>query len=318
MKPWLERLDRELDNFRAALEWSASEDHAPELGMRLAVALDEFWQDRGHPTEGRRWLETLVALGQTAPPLLMAAALNAAGILAYRQGDYQRVSALCSDALALCEAHGNRRGAGRSLHFLAHLKQVRGDYAGATEMMAQSIALHRDAGDPAELANSVDCLGEIARSAGDYARARVLTEEALGLYRDLGHVRGTAHVLHNLAYVKLHEGDAGEARALFRESLALARDLGNARDLAFAVAGLAYASLGKVEAVRVTRMLGAAAALLGAVEVRLEPAEEADVQRGIEAARAQLDPATFAAAWAEGRAMTLEQAIEYALATETG
>lgn len=317
MPAWLDRLEREHDNFRAALDWSGSDGGDQERGLRLAIALLRFWEMRGYFTEGRRWLEVLIAHYQTAPPVLKAAALNAAGILAYRQGDYPRVSTLCSEALALCEAHGDLRGAGRALHFLAHLMQTRGDYAVATEMMERSVALHRAAGDAADLANSVDCLGEIARSAGDDARARTLTEEALTMYRNLGHVRGQVHALHNLAYVRLHEGDPAGARTLFRESLVLARELGTMRDQAFAVVGLASASLADVEASRVTRLLGAAAAALSTIEVRLEPAEDVEFQRAMEAMRTQLDPAAFAAAWAEGRAMTLEQAIEYALANST-
>ena len=313
---WLDRLEREHDNVRAALDWSGANGGDAELGLCLAVALVRFWEMRGYVTEGRRWLEVLTAQSKTAPPLLRATALNAAGILAYRQGDYPRVSALCSEALAVCEAQGDRRGAGRALHFLAHLKQARGDYAGATEMMERSVGLHRAAGDAADLANSVDCLGEIARSAGDNIGARVRTEEALTLYRNLGHVRGQAHALHNLAYIRLHEGDATGARALFRESLTLAQRLRTVRDQVFAVAGLASASLADIEATRVTRLLGAAGAALATIEVRLEPAEDTEFQHAVEAMRTRLGSAAFATAWAEGQAMSLEQAIEYALAGE--
>jgi non-specific serine/threonine protein kinase len=314
MSEALVRLEHEHDNLRAALEWSGSVDGNEEMGLRLAVALTRFWEMRGHVTEGRRWLETKVVHARSAPPYLRAAALNAAGSLAYRQGDYERVSTLCSEALAESNAHGDRRGAGRALHFLAHLRQARGEHADAAEMMARSVALHREAGDAAELANSVDCLGEIARGAGNYEQAQIFAEEALKLYGDLGHVRGKAHVLHNLAYVRLHEGKGHEAQTLFRESLALAHEVENTRDEAFAVVGLACASLGDVAPGRVARLLGAAETLLRAVEVQLEPAEAAEFRRAAEITRERLDPAAFAVAWAEGRAMTLEQAIEYALA----
>jgi predicted ATPase len=317
MPGWLDRLEREHDNCRAALDWSGSDGGDRELGLRLAVALVRFWEMHGHFSEGRRWLEGLIARCETAPPLLRAAALNAAGILAYRQGDYLRVSEYCSAALSLCEAHGDRRGAGRALHFLAHLEQVEGNYTAAAEMMERSVALHRAAGDAADLANSVDCLGEIARSAGDDAGARARTEEALTLYRDLGHARGQAHALHNLAYLQLHEGDAAGARALFRESLVLGRDLGTVRDQVFAVVGLACASVHDGEVKRVTRLLGAAATVLSTLQVRLEPAEDAEFQRALDTMRARLDPGEYATAWTEGQAMTLEQAVEYALAEQT-
>jgi predicted ATPase/class 3 adenylate cyclase len=310
---WLERLETEHDNLRSALERSRRETDA-ERGLRLAVALRRFWEMRGHFTEGRRWLEDLVARGNTASPLLRAAALNGAGVLAYRQGDYGRVAALCAEALALCEAHKDVSEAALSLHFLAHLKQVEGDYGAASEMMQQSVALYREAGDRVGAANSVDCLGEVARSAQDYDRAAVLTEEAMALYSELGYARGRAHAMHNLGYVRLRQGDAAGARALFRESLQLARGLENNRDVVYALAGLAGASVAGAEPRHAARLFGAVEALLASVEIQLEPAEHAEFVRNTAAVRARLEADVFAAAWAEGRAMTLEQAIEHALA----
>jgi hypothetical protein len=129
-------------------------------------------------------------------------------------------------------------------------------------------------------------------------------------------MRGQAHALHNLAYLQLHEGDATGARALFRESLVIGRDLGTVRDQLFAVVGLACASVPDIEPRRVTRLLGAAATVLVTLEGRLEPAEDAEFQRAVDAMRARLDPGEYAMAWTEGHAMTLAQAVEYALASE--
>ena len=123
--------------------------------------------------------------------------------------------------------------------------------------------------------------------------------------------------MHNLGYVRLRRGDPGGARALFRESLELARGLRNTRDIVYALAGLTGASVDDKEPLRVARLLGAVEALLSTVEIQLEPAERAEFVHNTAAVRARLKPEAFAAASAAGRAMTLEQAIEYAL-TEVG
>jgi len=311
---WLERLEIEHDNLRAALEWSMARGDVAEDGLRLAVTLRRFWELHGHFTEGRRWLEGFLAQSPAAPTSLRGAALNGAGILAYRQGDYEQVSTQCTEALAICEGSGDKRGTAEALHFLAHLLQVKGDYARATEMMERSVALYREADDTAGTANSVDCLGEIARSRGDYGAAATLTGEALALYTKAGNVRGRAHTLHNLGYIALRHRDTKRARALFQESLGLARGQGIDRDVVFALAGLVGASAGDMEPQWGARLFGAVEALLSRIEIRLEPAERADFEPSVSDVRARMTTEAFAAAWAEGRAMTLEQAIEYALA----
>jgi non-specific serine/threonine protein kinase len=311
---WLERLEIEYDNLRAALEWSMARGDAAENGLRLAVTLRRFWELHGHFAEGRRWLEGFLTQSAAAPTALRGAALNGAGILAYRQGDYEQVSTQCTEALVICEGSGDKRGTAEALHFLAHLLQVKGEYARASEMMERSVALYREADDTAGMANSVDCLGEIARSRGDYGAAATLTSEALTLYTKAGNVRGRAHALHNLGYIALRQGNTKRARALFQESLGLALGQGIHRDVVFALAGLVGASAGDMQPHWGVRLFGAVEALLSRIEIRLEPAERADFERSVSDARARMTAEAFAAAWAEGRAMTLEQAIEYALA----
>ncbi len=317
-KIWLERLEMENDNLRAALEWcrSGGEDADGALGLRLATALMRFWEKRGYYVEGRAWLGTMLARGEAASPLLRVRALNGAGILAYRQGDYERVLTLCTQGLKASEQHGDPRGGGDALHFLAHIMQARGDYDRATEMMERSLALYRVAGDNWGMANSVDCLGEIERSRGDYERAAASHRQALALYREAGETRGEAHALHNLAYVKLHQGHPKDAEALFRESLSRAQEFKFTRDIIMAVAGLAAAQAGEMPPERIARLLGAVDALLEGAGVHLEPAEHADFEHNVRAVRERLGDPAFAPAWDGGRKMTLDEAVREALATD--
>ncbi|HET9001404.1 MAG TPA: tetratricopeptide repeat protein, partial [bacterium] len=311
---WLDRLDTEHDNLRAALEWCGASTDSGERGLRLAAALPRFWEGRAYYAEGRMWLEAMLAKGGAASSLLRARALNGAGVLAYRQGDYERVLTLCTEGLTLSEQHGDRRGSAQALHFLAHVVQARGDYGRATEMMERSVALFQAEGDEAGVANSVDCLGEIARSRGDYERAAVLTQQAMTLYGKAGDPRGLVHVLHNLAYVRLHQGAPEEAAALFRESLIRARDLKRTPAVLMGVAGLAAARTADMQPKRVARLLGAVDALLRTAGIHLEPAEHADFEQTAASVRARLGDDAFASAWRSGHDMTLDEAVDDALA----
>lgn len=312
-KAWLDRLETEHGNLRAALEWYNRTPEGADSGLRLAASLRLFWERRNYFTEGGAWLERMIAIEGT-PPRLRANALNGAGILAYRQGDYVRVSAVCGEALALCEQHGDARGSATALHFLAHVMQSQGDYDRAAEMMERSIALYQTAADMLGVANSVDCLGEVARSKGDYEQANTCHQRALALYTDAGEVRGAVHALHNLGYVRLHQGRPEEASALFRESLIRAQELGGARDVILAVAGLAASRVGGPRPQQVVRLLGAVDALLAAAGIHNEPAELADFEQTVAAVRSRMKEEAFTEAWSRGREMTLSEAVDDARA----
>jgi predicted ATPase/DNA-binding CsgD family transcriptional regulator len=311
-KAWLDRMDREYGNLRGALEWSRGTVAEVEPGLWLAVHLQRFWEMRAYYAEARAWLESMIAAGSTAKPGLRARALNTAGILAYRQGDYQHTAALCSSALALAEQYDDAYAAAQALHSLAHVRQSKGEYDQATDMMARSVQLYEQVNYRRGEANSVDCLGEIARSRGDYERAEMLTQRAMKLYEDVGEARGRSHLLHNLAYIRLHQGRTAEAWDLFRESLVCARDLKSPRDVIMAIAGLAAASK-DTPPERVARVLGAVGGLLDASGVHLEPAEQTEFEETTAFVRRQLGEQAFAAARDGGRTLTSDDAAAEAL-----
>jgi predicted ATPase/DNA-binding CsgD family transcriptional regulator len=311
-KAWLDRMDREYGNLRGALDWSRGTAAEVEPGLRLAVHLQRFWEMRAYYAEARAWLESMIAAGRTADPGLRARALNTAGVLAYRQGDYQRTAALCLSALSLAEQYDDAYAAAQALHSLAHVQQSNGEYDQATDMMARSVQLYEQVNYRRGQANSVDCLGEIARSKGDYERAEMLTQRAMKLYEEVGEARGRSHLLHNLAYIRLHQGRTVEARDLFRESLVYARDLKSPRDVIMAIAGLAAASKDALPE-RVARVLGAVGGLLEASGVHLEPAEHTEFEETTAFVRGQLGEHAFTGARDGGRTMTSDEAAAEAL-----
>jgi non-specific serine/threonine protein kinase len=347
---WLARLEREHDNLRAALRWAS--EQAGEEELRLARALWRFWYTRGYLGEGRGWLEAAL-VGAQGPPAARAGALNGAGNLAWAQGEYGRAAVLHEEALALRRALGDTWGIANSLgnlaselayqgeyaraavlleeslalfralrdrqgvaHQLANLggvAYIQGEYARAVALHEEALALRRALGDTGGTAASLNYLGNVAHMQGEYGRAAALHEEALALHRELGSKRGIAGSLISLGLVACMQGDYGGAATLIEECLVLGRDLG-ARDLvAESLENLAWVAAVRGQPERAARLGGAAEALREALGAPLWPEQRAGHDQAMRAMRAALGEEAFAAGWAAGRVLPLEEAIDIAL-----
>jgi predicted ATPase/transcriptional regulator with XRE-family HTH domain/Tfp pilus assembly protein PilF len=238
---WIERLEREHDNLRAALWWAQAQEQV-EMGLRLAAALGRFWELHGHLREGRVWLERLLAAaeGSVVAIPVWAKALYVAGRLAYRQGDYAPATPLLQQSLALARAVGDVPEIARTLGTLGILAMAQGDYDGATVLLEESLALRRDLGDRWGLAAGLDDLGTIAHLRGDHERAAVLKAESLDLARAAGDRSQIAIALHNLGWVVHAQGDGRRAAMLFEESLAIRREVGDTRGVATMLCSLGH------------------------------------------------------------------------------
>jgi tetratricopeptide (TPR) repeat protein len=204
---------------------------------------------------------------------------------------------------------------------LMHLGDValaRGDRTTARARYEACLAIHRAIGDSWGIAQLLNTLGEAARFAGDYAEAARHYQQSLTLFRELGTAGDIARALHNLGYVARAQGDGAGAEALFAESLRLFQQRGSRRGVAECLAGLAglFDQHGQQvrEARRAARLLGAVAAQFDAIGAAMWPADRREHARTEETLRAALGQAAFVAAFAEGRALTIEQAIAEALA----
>jgi predicted ATPase/transcriptional regulator with XRE-family HTH domain len=243
-RAWLAVLAQEHDNLRAALQWTLEREEA-ELGLRLAGAVWWFWWVRGHQSEGRRWLERLLALsgcGGATQPALRAKALNGAGVLAYDQGDYGRATALLDESLVLYRDLGDQRGTAWALHSLAFVPRDQGDYRRAGALLEESLVLFRELGDIAGTAWALHSLARVLRDQGDFTRAVGLYTESLALFRDVGDDGGIAWALSRLELALRPQGDFVRARALLDESLELFRDQNDRRGIAWS-----FLELGLVE-----------------------------------------------------------------------
>ncbi|MDP9371536.1 MAG: tetratricopeptide repeat protein, partial [Chloroflexota bacterium] len=312
---WLERLEREHDNLRAALGWALERGHV-ELALRLAGALRSFWHVRGHLGEGRRWLEMGLARGDASPATVRAKALLAAGGLAMLQNDYARARTALEQGYALYQDLGDQRGIAACLLALGAAAHHQGDYRRARAWLEESVARQRDVGDGPGLASALYNLGALAMRCGDYPRATALLEEGLALARTSGGPAVIVRLLQSLALMALEQGDPARAARLCVDSLSLSRELGDTFSIAHSLEELAWAIGAQGQAERAARLAGAAATLSDAGGTPFPPSTRAAAERHLAVARAGLDEGAWATAWAEGQALSLEQAVEYALAPD--
>jgi predicted ATPase/class 3 adenylate cyclase len=223
---WLERLEAEHDNLRAALRW-AEESGEAEVGLRLAGALCQFWLMRGHLREGQERLARLLGLAG-APPYTAARAkaLTRAGHVADNLGDYAAAHAFFEESLAIRRALGEKGGIAAALNDLEWVAFHRNDYTAARALSEESLAIWRDLGDKEGIATSLNNLGFVAYHQGEYTATYVLFQESLALRRELGDKWGIAVALCLMGRTAHSQGNYRRATALLEEAGALFRDMG--------------------------------------------------------------------------------------------
>jgi predicted ATPase/transcriptional regulator with XRE-family HTH domain len=310
---WLARLEHELPNLRAALAWSY-DGGDPVLGLRLAVALDRFWQYHFYLREGIAWLERGLS-EPAAPAPLRARALALAGWLARTANDLAGATQLLEESLALYRQLGDLPGLTDALDSLGDTAYFGGDHERAWALHEENLSLRRALGDRWGEAMSLNSLGWAALAAGDHDRAASLLEEGLAIVRELGDQRGIAMILGSRGLLDLDRHDGAAALADLTASLQLFVQLHNRLDIMLSLLGLAAAA----------SLLGHAAAAArfhGAAEQQAKP-DDIDLaslfwQRyyapHLAAARARLGTAAWAAGLAAGRALTPDEATAEALA----
>jgi predicted ATPase/class 3 adenylate cyclase len=358
---WLERLEEEHDNMRAALSWSLGQGDGAELALRMGAALGEFWYLRGYFGEGRRWLEEALAKASRQPTAARARALHRVSWLAFLQGDLDRAreaseeglglegvelfrtggqdstaaelqrmlgmvvgergeldreTELLEESLALSREAGSLRGMAASLFILGATWRGRGDFERATQLLEEALTMFRETGEQALIASVLTHLGFTFLFQGDLERATATSEEAAAMLREQKHTSYLADALNTLGWVALLRGDSERARALYAESIRAQREVGAKVTAPENLLGLACVAAAQGEAERAARLFGASEALPEAMGTSLEPGERALQEPYLAAARSRLDETSWQQVWAEGRAMTLEEAIAYALEEE--
>jgi predicted ATPase/transcriptional regulator with XRE-family HTH domain len=304
-------LERERPNLLAALRWFRDEGEAAD-GLRLVAATWALWYDRGPHREGREWLTTFLRLTAGGPrDLARASALLAAGLSAIASGDPAAARADLEEGLAIGRELEDAAAEADFLEALGMMETELGNLAAARPHLDAALGYERVVANRVNLTSVLVHRGDLAAAEGDDTLARSLYEESLA-------VGGMPEwSLRMLAYVALRDGDVSTARALLRDSLKRYRRLAYVIPQVECLSAFAGVALAEGNAVKAGRLLGAVGALLRtAIEGGFHLRDRWEHERFLAAAREKLGEDAFAAAFADGRAMTLDSAV--ALALEEG
>lgn len=242
---WLDRLDLEHENFRAALTWCQADAGGVEPSLRLAAALSRFWFVRGYFEEGRMWLkDAMTRAGASKRTAEWARALRGAGTLARTQGDYVSARSLYEESLAIFRELGDRGAVAATLLNLANISQAQSDFALAQSSSEEALAKFRELGSSRGIAGALSNLAGILQRRGENDRAGLLFQESLAIFRDLNLKDGIAHNLNALGVVASSNGNYAAARSLHEESLTIHRQIGDKAKISVTLLNLGHAALG--------------------------------------------------------------------------
>ncbi|HEY7398876.1 MAG TPA: BTAD domain-containing putative transcriptional regulator, partial [Gaiellaceae bacterium] len=259
--PWLDRIEAEHENVRAALGWSL-EHGAAGLALRLVSALRYFWEVRGHFAEAERWLDVSLAAGAAEDPALRVKALAVSGTIAFRTGKPEQARAPYEEMLAISRELGDEEGIARGLSDLGTVAAALGDNDEATRLLEESAAGFRRLGAHKRLAVVLANLGHVAAERGDFERATAVTKEALALERAVGQRSNEAISLYNLGSHAFEAGDHAESRTWLRECVGLTLELGYKEVMAYALATVARILVAENEPARAATVAGVTDRLL--------------------------------------------------------
>ncbi|HET7078515.1 MAG TPA: tetratricopeptide repeat protein [Chloroflexia bacterium] len=316
---WMNRLEDEHDNIRAALRW-ALDTGAVEVALRLAGALWLFWWTHVHYREGRQWLEEALAQAQrgnehpvAVPPKVYAKALNALGLMVQPLGEFALAEKLFTESLAIFEQAGDRWWTAEVLQNLGVLVGNLGQIARGQQLCEQSLAIWREVGEPFwGMGRALHNLAALAMERGDYEQAEHLFEESLALGADSGkHIQNLRNIQH-LARLRLRQRDYARCASLLQDALTQAQELGHKETTVECLRDWAelLAASGQIE--RAARLFGAVDAIYAANGLVEPPLDQTPSDEVRAALRAQVGEAVWHQAWQEGRTMTLDAAITYA------
>ena len=243
---WLERIETDLDNIRAATVWALASGEK-ETALALISGMPSFWSTRGHFAEGRSWLDQAAALTFENPTreieVLRAEVLSLAGYYAFRQHDNARAETMYARALALERALDNQRGVAMVLGQLGLLAHTRHAFGLARAYYEEALAIRRALNLPASIAVSLNYLGLVAQYQQDYPRAEAFYAEALAIRRGLSDLRGEAVILINLGDVAMYRGDVTASRTLHEQALSTSAGLKHKQAMAIVLNRLALHDL---------------------------------------------------------------------------
>ncbi|CAN5550527.1 hypothetical protein BH23CHL2_BH23CHL2_01000 [soil metagenome] len=306
---WIERLESDLDNIRAALGWLREQEDTA-TALRLACAIGWFWTMPGRFHEGHELFEALIAMpGAADTPDVLARALVTAAELKNWLGDYPRARELYEQALALYRELGDRRSVATVLRGLGSVAIDQDDPVEAIELLDESLVHARAGEEQWEVAAITNLLGHAAFALGDHDTAIARHEEALAGWRQMGDTTYISAALTCIGLVSFASGQFDRAAAAYREALELATSVDDRFHVVRAVEGFGLLAAALGEFVRAARLLGTAQAQFEMLGTPRRPASQAAFDRTVASVRQALGETAFAAAWETGQTLALEVAV---------
>ena len=345
---WLDKLEAEHDNLRAALAWSLNEPGGAAAAEALAGGLWRFWEIRGYVAEGRAWLDRVLALTEAEVSAGRADVLTGAGMLASGQGDHAAAVRYHEQALAIHEQLGDRMsiqyathnlanatmhqgnhlrarelyervvqmygpndpGIGFALVNLAEVVDRQGDYQAAADRFEEAIAVIGASGDAWAKAYALASYGASAARQQDISVARARYAEALEIYREVGDRRGEARMLTSTAELSESQGDRASAIGMYYDALQIRCSLGDTPGICAALERMAAAAPDD-ELHRAARILASSASLRDQTGARLSLRDQAVIDQQMARLQTALGD-EFNAAWRAGRGSSIDEAVREA------
>jgi predicted ATPase/class 3 adenylate cyclase len=310
-KRWLDLLEEEHDNLRASLRWSIDSGDAA-TALRLIGAVWRFWHLHSHLADGRRWAEEVLALpGAAGRTRERVRGLTALGGVAYWQQDVPAFRRAYEEALAIASELHDPAELAEQTYNLSFAHALEGDFEGMMALIQRCRAMFEELGNHRGVADCLWILGIAARLGGDLDQSRDLEEESLRIHREIGDRFGATVALYALGRTAVEQGDLDVAEASFLEALTNDATVGNRTGIGVILDNLAAKAHIEGDHLRALRLAGASEAIKEAAGAQAPP-QFLDLPDPREEARRTLGEAAIAAAWNEGRAMSIEQTVAYA------
>ncbi|MBV9170591.1 MAG: hypothetical protein JOZ81_10950 [Chloroflexi bacterium] len=320
---WVQRLDLDYDNLRAATRWALDHDKV-SLVLAAGLALTRYGHLRGYLREQRGWWQEALERSNGQAPVLWPTAAFLLAIVLFLQGDDGQVLPLLEDSYARFRALGDRWGMAHVLLQLGGASPRGSDPQAALPLLGEAEAMFRELGQDEDVAWSLWCLGNNAQLQGDHAAAETLYTQGLAVVRGVGSPTSIAqaigleglegNMLEGLGSVALLRGDLGRVESCVREAARLSAHLASADHLAICALQLAGVALGRGDEMRAARLLGAAEGLWGAVASGILPVYRAIYDQVCTDLTRRLSERAFASARAQGRRMSLPETAAFTLA----
>jgi tetratricopeptide (TPR) repeat protein len=305
---WLERVGSEQDNLRAAIQLARRLDD-PRLELRLVALTGRFWELHGHLAEGLRRIVEALDRDPEAPAEFRYPALTVAGLIAYKQGDHATARDLAEQ---LGRLHTETSSA-EALNLLGVIAAGEGNYGEARDLHERAKSVRERIGDAAGVQVSTHNLGLLALNQADYGHARPALEEALAIAQKHEWDILVANSVCDLGFAELGEGRFDQARAHFAAGLEAALRMGWKENVAYGLVGFSSVDLSANRLERSARSLGHVDRIVEDTLLTFELYAERERERVERELRARLGPDGFNALHAEGRSLSIEQAVAQAL-----